>query len=445
VLSIATLAPTADLRSGIGSVARQVGQRDAGQLTLPSFKASMTSTSSPPALCTLISLCAISVLPLSIFLPSLPNIAADFHTDYAFATLALSGYALISAGIELVTGPLSDRFGRRPLLLTGLAVFVVGSIGCAVSTNAWTFLAFRALQAPITSCYPLSMAVIRDTTGRQKTASRIGYVVMAAALAPMLGPTLGGTLDRFAGWRAIFWSLALLGTTLLVMCWFDLEETHTKTSDTFRQRLLAYTALLRERRFWGYSLCMAFSTGTFYAFLSGAPLAAKVAFELPTAQLGFYMGTITAGFVLGSSYRLGPLPGRGQARNRAVRSMHARWYWQWPLKSVRPCGRNFAATGFGGQCFRFGWCDDHSRRFCTFLGNWRTADGEQRGLCAALSYVAFFTSCAVHRSVRACFWKVLTSTVDSCSPSVTTKWELISPLCLASPKDGKCLGGKGSR
>lgn len=326
MLSIATLAPTADLRSGIGSVARQVGQRDAGQLTLPSFKASMTSTSSPPALCTLVSLCAISVLPLSIFLPSLPNIAADFHTDYAFATLALSGYALISAGIELVTGPLSDRFGRRPLLLTGLAVFVVGSIGCAVSTNAWTFLVFRALQAPITSCYPLSMAVIRDTTGRQKTASRIGYVVMAAALAPMLGPTLGGTLDRFAGWRAIFWSLALLGTTLLVICWFDLEETHTKTSDTFRQRLLAYTALLRERRFWGYSLCMAFSTGTFYAFLSGAPLAAKVAFELPTAQLGFYMGTITAGFVLGSF-------------------VSARYATRYPLTAILIVGRVIACAG----------------------------------------------------------------------------------------------------
>jgi Bcr/CflA subfamily drug resistance transporter len=260
----------------------------------------MTSTPSPPRLSTLILLCALSVLPLSIFLPSLPNIATDFHADYALVGLSLAGYATVAAALELIMGPLSDRFGRRPIVLASLTVFVAGSLGCALATNIWTFLAFRLLQAPITSCYPVSMAAIRDTTGKEGAASRIGYAAMAAAFAPMLGPTVGGVIDETSGWRAIFWGLALAGIALFAVCWFGLGETNRNPSNTISQQLRAYPALFRERRFWAYALCMAFSTGTFYAFLAGAPLAAKAAFEVPPAMLGLYMGTITAGFMLGS-------------------------------------------------------------------------------------------------------------------------------------------------
>jgi MFS transporter, DHA1 family, multidrug resistance protein len=260
----------------------------------------MTSTRPLPTLSTLILLCALSVLPLSIFLPSLPNIAMDFHADYALVSLSLAGYATVAAVLELVMGPLSDRFGRRPIVLTSLTVFVVGSLGCALAGNIWTFLAFRLLQAPITSCYPVSMAAIRDMTGKEGAASRIGYAAMAAAFAPMLAPTVGGVIDETSGWRAIFWGLALAGIALFALCWFRLGETNKYPSDTIRQQFRAYPALIHEPRFWAYALCMAFSTGTFYAFLAGAPLAAKTAFDVPPATLGLYMGSITAGFVLGS-------------------------------------------------------------------------------------------------------------------------------------------------
>ncbi|MDY0883176.1 multidrug effflux MFS transporter [Dongia soli] len=245
-------------------------------------------------------LCAFSVLPLNIFLPTLPSIAADFHADYGLISLSIAGYAAVSAILELTMGPLSDRFGRRPIALTCLVVFVAGSIGCALATNIQVFLAFRVLQATITSCYPVSMAMIKDTAGKDQAASRIGYAAMAAALAPMLGPTLGGVIDEAWGWRAIFWSLGLAGTALFALCWFTLDETNKNRSSTIRQQLEAYPTLLRAPRFWAYGLCMAFSTGTFYAFLAGAPLAAKVVFDIPPAMLGFYMGTVTAGFVVGS-------------------------------------------------------------------------------------------------------------------------------------------------
>jgi len=186
----------------------------------------MVSTSSPPKLFTLILLCGLSVLPLNIVLPSLPNIAKDLYADYALVSLSLAGYAAVAATLQLIMGPLSDRFGRRPIVLTCLAIFAVGSLGCALATNIWTLLAFRLLQAAITSGYPVSMATIRDMTGKEQTAGRIGYAAMVAAFAPLLGPSLGGILDETCGWRAIFWGLGLAGVALFVLCWFSLGETN---------------------------------------------------------------------------------------------------------------------------------------------------------------------------------------------------------------------------
>lgn len=245
-------------------------------------------------------LCALSVLPLSLFLPSLPAIARDLRADYALVGLSLGGYAALAASLELVMGPLSDRFGRRPIVLASVGVFTLGSLGCALATDIRVFLACRLMQAAITSVYPVAMATLRDTGGGSRAASRIGYAAMAAAFAPMIGPTLGGLLDQTTGWRASFWLLAATGSAVFGWCAFDLAETHTRRPSTLARQCRAYPALFRARRFWAYALCMAFSTGSFYAFLAGAPLAAQTAFAIPPAEIGFYMGTITAGYVCGS-------------------------------------------------------------------------------------------------------------------------------------------------
>lgn len=96
-----------------------------------------------PKLSTLTLLCALSVLPLNVFLPSLANIAQDFRADYALVSLSLAGYAIVAIALELIMGPLSDRFGRRPIVMVSLATFTIGSIGCAFASDIWTFLAFR--------------------------------------------------------------------------------------------------------------------------------------------------------------------------------------------------------------------------------------------------------------------------------------------------------------
>lgn len=257
------------------------------------------STQRTPKLVTLTLLCALSVLPLNVFLASLGNIARDFQTDYALVSLSLAGYAAVAVVLELVMGPMSDRFGRRPIVIVSLVIFAVGSIGCALASNIWVFLAFRSLQASITSCYPVSMAIIRDTAGKEQTASRIGYAAMIWALAPMAGPALGGLVDEALGWRAIFWGLALAGIMMLTLCCLQLGETNKTRSGTITQQFRAYPALFRAPRFWAYALCMGFSVGTVYAFLAGAPLVAAM-FNASPAALGLFIGSITAGFVFGS-------------------------------------------------------------------------------------------------------------------------------------------------
>jgi DHA1 family bicyclomycin/chloramphenicol resistance-like MFS transporter len=255
---------------------------------------------SSPRLLTLILLAALSTLSLNLFLPSLTNIAQDFQADYALVSLSIAGYLAITAVLQLVIGPMSDRFGRRPVLLCGLSCFFVGSLGCLLASDIYSFLLFRALQAAVISGWVLSMAMIRDTHNEGEAASLIGYVAMSMAIAPMLGPMIGGLLDEFLGWRASFALYSVMGLALLLLCWLDLNETNRSPSATFAVQFEAYPELLGSRRFWGFALCALFSTGAFYVFLAGVPLVAARQFSISPGVLGFYMGTITAGFAVGS-------------------------------------------------------------------------------------------------------------------------------------------------
>ncbi len=244
------------------------------------------------------------------FLPSLANIARDLEADYTLVSFAVSGYLAVTAAIQLIAGPLSDRFGRRPVLLAALAIFAFASAMCAVAQDIWTFLAFRMLQGAMISGYTLSLAIIRDTTPERQAAGLIGYVSMAMAVAPMLGPMLGGVLDTAFGWRANFYFYAAGGLALLVLCFFDLGETRPARLDAGTRTAGALLQLAREPRFWGYALCTAFSVGAFYMFVAGAPLVAEAAFAVSTAELGVFIGSITAGFMAGGFITGRLAPGR---------------------------------------------------------------------------------------------------------------------------------------
>jgi Bcr/CflA subfamily drug resistance transporter len=260
-------------------------------------------TSAPakaPHLVTLIFLSGLSVASLNLFLPSLQNIAADFNVAYAQVTLAIAGYAAVAAVLQLIVGPISDRFGRRPVILAGLAIFSAASAGCLLAKDFTTFLCFRMLQAVIISGATVSRAVIMDSYGARKGAGVMGYIAMVWAIAPMMAPMLGGILDELFGWRADFWTFLSIGVALLALCWFDLTETNSNRSDSMLAQMRTYPELLRSGEFWGYTLCTAFSTSAFYVFLGGVPVVASAVFGITPAKLGFYIAIITVGFMLGS-------------------------------------------------------------------------------------------------------------------------------------------------
>lgn len=249
---------------------------------------------------TLIVITAVATITLNMFLPSLNTMAAEFGVPYSVVTLTMGGYFAMTAVVMLVVGPLSDRYGRRPVILVCLSIYTLASIGCYFAEDFDLFLFFRMAQAVVISGWAMAMAAIRDLFPRQEAASRIGYVTMAMAVAPMLGPLVGGLIDSAFGWRAIFATYAALGVAALLLCWRDFGETNTQKSATFAKQFITYPTLLKAGRFWGYALCQAFSVGTFYTFLAGAPLIATASLDVSTPMLGFYLGMITAGFACGS-------------------------------------------------------------------------------------------------------------------------------------------------
>lgn len=255
---------------------------------------------SPPHLATLVIMTAMSVLTLNMFLPALPGIAASFDTDYAIANLAIAGYLGITAFVQLIAGPLSDRFGRRPILLGAMVIFVVASIGCTLATEIWTFLAFRMLQSAVVTGSVLSSAIVRDMVSKDKTASLLGYISMAMAIAPMIAPVIGGILEQLFGWRSNFWAYVGFGVIALALVWADVGETNPRKSNSMKAQIRTYPALLTAPLFWGNALAPAFGVGAFFSFLAGAPTIAPAVFGISTPVLGLYLGSITAGFATGS-------------------------------------------------------------------------------------------------------------------------------------------------
>ncbi|UVD59137.1 MFS transporter [Rhizobium sp. Pop5] len=276
-----------------------------------------TASAAAPRRAVLLLLTALSVLPVNIYLPALPNIAAAFQADFALVNLSIAGYAIVNALTEIVAGAMSDRYGRRPVALVAVSVFIVASVGCALAPNIGIFLMFRVMQASIAACFCVALVVIKETAGERQAANRIGYAAMGWAIAPMLGPTFGGVLDELFGWRAIFVTLALLGAAILAISMRELKETSGHGSRLRGNYFVSYGQLLSSTRFWAYTLCMACSMGTLYIFLGGASLAVGASLGGSSAKLGFFMGMVPAGFILGS-YLAARFAGRSLSKTLVI-------------------------------------------------------------------------------------------------------------------------------
>ena len=255
---------------------------------------------SPPHILTLILLAGLSALAMNIFLPSLPGMTAYFETDYRLLQLSVALYLGVNAVLQLIIGPIADRWGRRPVILWGMGLFLLATLGCVLSTNAYVFLTFRMMQATIVVAMVLSRAIVRDMVPDEQAASMIGYVTMGMAIVPMVGPAIGGVLDSVFGWQSNFWLLMLLGLLVMWLAWADLGETAPLSGRSLRQQFSEYPALFASPRFWGYALASGLSSGSFFAYLGGAPFVGDQIFGLPPEMLGIYFGAPAIGYFLGN-------------------------------------------------------------------------------------------------------------------------------------------------
>ncbi|RSC38330.1 Bcr/CflA family efflux MFS transporter [Agrobacterium sp. FDAARGOS_525] len=254
----------------------------------------------PPHIITLVVIAGVAALCMNVFLPSLATMAVYFETDYAVMQFAVSGYLAATACLQLVIGPLSDLFGRRPVMLASIAVMIVATLVCMLAPNITVFMIGRVAQAAVVSGFVLARAIVRDMVPMEQAASMIGYVTMGMSVVPMVGPTVGGLLNNISGWQSSFALLCLLGLGILALAWLDLGETNHNRSASFSQQFHAWPELLRSPLFWGYALTSTFSSGMFFSFLGGAPFVGSVLYGLSPAMLGLQFFFMASGYMLGN-------------------------------------------------------------------------------------------------------------------------------------------------
>ncbi|NYI28313.1 multidrug effflux MFS transporter [Sulfitobacter geojensis] len=254
----------------------------------------------PPTVLTLILLSGLSALVMNIFLPSLPHMAEYFGTSYATMQLTVPLYLLCSAVIQLFIGPISDNLGRRPVIIGGLVLFMLATLGCIFAPNTAVFLGFRIAQAVIATAMVLSRAVLRDLYTQDQAASKLGYVTMGMALVPMIAPAVGGAIEQVADWHVTFWLMFVIAGAVLVLVLWDMGETAKPSNISILKQFREYPELLRARRFWGYALAASFCSGAFFAYLGGAPFVGTIVFGLDPFWLGLYFGAPAIGYFCGN-------------------------------------------------------------------------------------------------------------------------------------------------
>ena len=252
-----------------------------------------------PGLFTLVLMAGTSVMSLNLILPALGSLAEGFGLSYATASFVFSGYLIVTGVMTLVMGPLSDRFGRRPIVLTALSIFILASLCSALAPNTVFLFVFRFLQAVVVAAGVLGQAVVRDTSASQSdTTRKLALIAMAMALVPLIGPMAGGVIADLMGWRAVFMAQAGVGALTLLLCVFDLNETNQHRSATFLAQFRAYPGLVSSLRFWGYVMTLCMGVAVFFSFLAGMPFIAKARFGFGETMIGVMLGTLTLGYLV---------------------------------------------------------------------------------------------------------------------------------------------------
>lgn len=234
------------------------------------------------------------------YLPAMPAMADALKADTGSVEFTISGYLIGFSLGQLFWGAISDRYGRRLPVAAGLVLFVIGSAGCALSGDVWTMIVWRVVQA-LGACagVVLSRAMVRDLYQGPRAAQMLSTLIAIMAIAPLLGPILGGQIDAAAGWRAIFWTLVGVGLATLATL-FTMPETLPMARRQTAPLMGAfgrYGRLLGNRKILGYAGAGAFFYGGMYAYIAGTPFAFITYHHVPAAFYGLLFGAGILGIV----------------------------------------------------------------------------------------------------------------------------------------------------
>ena len=266
----------------------------------------------PGSIALLTFMVALNQMSLGLYLPSMPSMAEALNTSVGQVQLTLTMFVAGFAVSQLVWGPVTDRFGRRPTLLVGLAVFTAAGIACAIAETVEQLIVFRFFQA-LGACagQVVSRSIVRDTTEGAESAKVMSYIALAMSLSPAVTPSIGGQLHALFGWRSNFVLLALIGLTLAAIAFLRLPETtRGKVPDAIHlvPMLRNYGTLLRDRSYRGYILCIGGMFGCLMAYQTGSPFVLMTELGWSPQAYGLLILFNVFGFLSGSitAARLAP-------------------------------------------------------------------------------------------------------------------------------------------
>lgn len=250
----------------------------------------------------LMAMTAIGPATLNMMVPALPGLTRILETDAGTVQLTLSLFLLSLATAQLLLGPLSDRFGRRPVVLGGVAITVLASLAGIAASSIHALIAVRILQAiGAATGIVMSRAIIRDLFDRNRAAAMIGLVTTAMVIAPMVSPMIGGILDTTFGWEAIFVFITCFSATVWVWAAATLPETRPAGVEHTPGAIVRDTrALLSNKKFLGYVLAAALGSAPFFTFLGGGPYIVVTMMGRPSIEFGFWFALTSLGYMGGN-------------------------------------------------------------------------------------------------------------------------------------------------